>query len=172
MLAERAALFTPTASTSTVATSKTASSEAASSELVGAVTGYRLPDATDVLFIWQVVVSERARGLGLAKAMLLELVNRCAASGCHRLETTITRDNTASWALFRSLAQALDADLEHQLHFDAEQHFAGNHPSEYLVRIGPIRATSGDSASRTAPPHHGGVPSNRKVPNKTNGEAA
>ncbi|WP_115896276.1 diaminobutyrate acetyltransferase [Marinomonas pollencensis] len=106
--------------------------------LVGFVSGYLIPASTDTLFIWQVAVSETVRGKGLAKRMLNEILSRSACSQVRFIETTITQANAGSWALFRSLAKALNAPLEESVKFDQETHFKGKHDSEYLVRIGPF----------------------------------
>src|SRR5699024_2550897 len=46
------------------------------SDLVGFISGYIPPKQQNVLFIWQVAVHEKARGQGLAKRMLAEIVDR------------------------------------------------------------------------------------------------
>ncbi|MHC5068213.1 MAG: GNAT family N-acetyltransferase, partial [Planctomycetota bacterium] len=43
-------------------------------DLIGAVTAYRVPDDPTTLFVWQVAVSDAARGQGLAGRMLQFLV--------------------------------------------------------------------------------------------------
>ena len=74
-------------------------------QLVGFVSGYLVPDVHQhTWFVWQVAVDESARGVGLAKQMLLEVLDRPHMASTDYIETSITRDNQASWALFRSLA--------------------------------------------------------------------
>lgn len=107
-------------------------------QLVGFVSGYLIPSRLDTLFVWQVAVDQSARGVGLAGKMLAELLAREACSGVRFIETTITQDNKASWALFERLAKTLNAPLERSVMFDKSTHFAGRHDSEMLVRIGPI----------------------------------
>ncbi len=107
-------------------------------ELVGFISGYIIPEKPDTLFIWQVAVSNAARGKGLAISMLEEILNRDACKGVSYLETTITQANDASWALFRKLARNLSADITDQTVFYEKQHFNGQHESEQLVRIGPF----------------------------------
>ena len=46
-------------------------------EIVGWISGYMIP-AKEELFIWQVAVGAGARGLGLGRKMLLELIERDA----------------------------------------------------------------------------------------------
>ncbi|HEY8570284.1 diaminobutyrate acetyltransferase [Microbulbifer sp.] len=109
-------------------------------ELVGFISGYLVPERPDTLFIWQVAVAEQGRGLGLAGRMLREILARPACTQVRHLETTITPDNAASWALFRSLARRLDAKCADSVMFDRERHFNGQHDSEILLRIGPFAA--------------------------------
>jgi L-2,4-diaminobutyric acid acetyltransferase len=56
------------------------------------------------------------------------------------LETTITAENKASWALFTRLARRLEAELNKIDYLDKQTHFQGDHESESLVRIGPFNA--------------------------------
>lgn len=106
--------------------------------LVGFISGYRVPERPDALFIWQVAVDESVRGIGLASQMLLHILNRPACDGIRYLETTITEDNQPSWALFKSLAKRLDAEVQSSIWLDKKIHFDGQHDSESLVRIGPF----------------------------------
>jgi L-2,4-diaminobutyric acid acetyltransferase len=110
--------------------------------LVGFVSGYIVPDRPDTLFIWQVAVSESARGVGLASRMLSDILSRAGCNAVEYLETTITQDNKASWALFESLAKNRSAPLQRLDWMDKETHFSGLHDSETLVRIGPFIRTT------------------------------
>ena len=105
-------------------------------ELLGFISAYRKPAQSDILFVWQVVVGHSARGQGLAKAMLNNLVSRDPKPLF--LETTITRDNLASRALFSRFARDLNCALEELPMFDERIHFNGEHASEFLIRLGPI----------------------------------
>lgn len=107
-------------------------------ELAGFISGYLVPGRPDTLFIWQVAVAQEARGLGLAGRMLREILSRSGCAQVRYLETTITPDNEASWALFRSLARKLKAECNESVMFDRERHFGGRHDSEMLLRIGPF----------------------------------
>ncbi len=107
-------------------------------ELLGAITGYRPPQQPDTLFIWQVAVSDKARGEGLARRMLNHIVDRQACDGVQFMETTVTGDNRASWALFESFARQREAQIERGVLFERERHFRGAHDSEILARIGPF----------------------------------
>lgn len=109
---------------------------------VGFISGYIIPDRTNTLFIWQVAVSEPARGCGLASRMLAHILARPYCADIRYLETTITENNSASWALFKSHAQASNADLQSLPWMDKDIHFQGQHESETLVRIGPFACQS------------------------------
>jgi len=111
-------------------------------KLVGFISGYLVPGRPDTLFIWQVAVAEQARGQGLAGKMLQNILARQNDSQVSFLETTITKSNQASWALFTSLAKQLNTDIHSSVMFDKEKHFNGQHDSEELVRIGPFNTAS------------------------------
>ncbi|WP_439509839.1 diaminobutyrate acetyltransferase [Marinimicrobium koreense] len=110
-------------------------------ELVGFVSGYVEPNKPDTLFVWQVVIAEAARGKGLAKRMLKHLLGREACAEVRYIETTITPDNEASWALFRSLARDLDTELNSEVFFERNTHFGGEHDDEHLLVIGPFQTS-------------------------------
>ena len=104
-------------------------------KVVGWISGYRLPYDPETLFVWQVAVSDVARGEGLAKRMLGRLLDRDDCAGVTRLQTTITRDNDASWGLFKSFARGEDAQFDAQAHFTRDTHFRGYHATEHMVTI-------------------------------------
>lgn len=108
-------------------------------DIVGAISGYLVPERPDTLFIWQVAVCESMRGLGLALKMVHYLIGQTACNAVSYIETTITEDNTASWKLFDKVAALVAADMDSSVWMDKTRHFAGQHASEKLVRIGPIK---------------------------------
>jgi L-2,4-diaminobutyric acid acetyltransferase len=110
-------------------------------QIAGWVSGHIIPDS-DELFVWQVAVSPEARGLGLGKRMLTELIERDACSDARLLKTTITRDNAASWALFKSFARSMGSTLEDEPHFERDAHFEGQHATEHMVTVSLPRATT------------------------------
>jgi len=107
-------------------------------ELLGFISGYIIPERKNTLFIWQVAVSDASRGRGLARDMLQHILERSQCSDVSYLETTITESNQASWALFESLSKRLQTRLERSVMFDRDDHFAGDHATEYLARLGPF----------------------------------
>ncbi len=110
----------------------------AGESLVGFVSAYIIPDKPNTLFVWQVAISEQARGQGLAQRMLLELIDRPNLSKIRFIETTITEHNRPSWKLFERLTATLNCQLLKSNFFDKQLHFNGQHDSEILVRIGPF----------------------------------
>jgi diaminobutyrate acetyltransferase len=103
-------------------------------EPAGFVTGYFRPDAPTTLMVWQVAVTEAARGHGLASRMLDELVARTNAQA---LETTIVAHNEASLRLFASFAKRYGATEEITPLITAEMYPDG-FDTEYLHRIAPL----------------------------------
>ncbi|MFN3714734.1 MAG: diaminobutyrate acetyltransferase [Alcanivoracaceae bacterium] len=110
-------------------------------ELVGFISAYIPPKQQSTLFIWQVAVDEKARGLGLASRMLAELLDRDECHQVQYIDTTITPDNEASWALFRRFADKRRYRTETFILFDSRLHFSGAHKDEHLLRIGPFNRT-------------------------------
>ena len=76
-------------------------------EIVGFVSGYIVPDQPEHFFVWQVAVAEEARGLSLAKRMILDILSRESCEGVTELHTTITPDNAPSQGVFSSVARHL-----------------------------------------------------------------
>lgn len=114
-------------------------------ELLGWISAYRPPQEPATLFVWQVAVHERARGLGLARRMLFSLLERPALAGVEYIKTTVTPDNDASRAMFRSFAKRAGAGISESAGFDESRHFRGRHASEKLLTIGPLRRARGQS---------------------------
>ena len=112
-------------------------------DLVGFISGYIPPKKPKTVFVWQVAVHEKGRGQGLAKRMLKAIVSRQELSHISSIETTITADNDASWALFRSFARDMGAELTFKEHFTKDVHFGGQHDSEILLHIGPFSTKPG-----------------------------
>ncbi|WP_426186531.1 diaminobutyrate acetyltransferase [Microbacterium sp. TWP3-1-2b2] len=109
----------------------------------GFVIGYRRPADPSCLFIWQVAVDERFRGLGLAGRMLDDLLHdRTTPPAVRTLQTTITDDNVASQQTFRSLARRWnDAPMTVTPLFESAHLMhpsdAAHHEPERLYEIGP-----------------------------------
>jgi L-2,4-diaminobutyric acid acetyltransferase len=107
-------------------------------EILGFISGYLPPDRANVLFVWQVAVHPDARGRGLARHMLGELLARPALKGVQFIETTVSPDNLASRRVFAGIAEACAAPVtEHSL-FPAQLFGSADHDDEPLLRIGPL----------------------------------
>ena len=104
----------------------------------GYISGYLEPAKDDTLFIWQVVVKKERQKQGLAKSMLLSLLNRSDLSQVHYLETTVNPSNAASRSLFYSLADLLNTDCRESTFFSGPDFGDQVHEEEILYRIGPF----------------------------------
>jgi L-2,4-diaminobutyric acid acetyltransferase len=114
--------------------------------VVGFVSGYRPPRDPAVLFVWQVAVDSAARGHGLARRLILDILDRDECASVAWIHTTVTPGNGASRAMFSRLADSLGTDITVRPHFDKHVHLAGQADSEELFRIGPFtpRGTTGE----------------------------
>ncbi len=102
---------------------------------LGWISGHIKPETPEAFFVWQVAVHADARGLGLGKRMLKALLDRQICRATRKLETTITRDNAASWGLFQSFARDMGGELTEAPHYEREAHLGGHHATEHLVTI-------------------------------------
>jgi len=116
-------------------------------QLLGFISGYLIPESPDTLFIWQVAVAPAGRRRGLALRMLKGILERPACERVEFVHTTVNPDNTASRLLFGALARDFEAPLRESVLFDRKTHFAGAHPDELLLNIGPLRRPSAFSGS-------------------------
>ncbi|GGH20801.1 diaminobutyrate acetyltransferase [Cribrihabitans marinus] len=101
----------------------------------GWVSAYVIPDDPETVFVWQVAVSEDARGTGLGSLMLRELVSRDECADVTRMQTTITSNNDASWSLFRRFARSQRTKLDVQPYYTQALHFRDRHETENMVTI-------------------------------------
>ncbi len=107
-------------------------------QITGFISGYLKPDNHDTLFIWQVVVSKKARGNKIGGNMLSELLNRKALSNINYVETTVTPSNKSSKAMFQAFAKNVNADIKEEILFEKTSFGNGDHEDEVLLRIGPF----------------------------------
>lgn len=112
--------------------------------LDGLITGYHPPNRPDVLFVWQVAVSDSVRGTGLAATMLDELTRRVLVERHGHpitVEATVAPSNSASRALFHAFARRHGVPITEHSRFAAEHLTADEaHEDEPVLRIGPIAA--------------------------------
>jgi len=107
-------------------------------KVIGFISAYIVPSSADTLFIWQVAVSETARGQGIGLQMLNHILSRPQCEEINFVQTTITESNEASWGLFKKLASQLDVPLNKQVMFDKKEHFKNEHDTEILASVGPL----------------------------------
>ncbi|KMP10539.1 hypothetical protein UR09_05795 [Candidatus Nitromaritima sp. SCGC AAA799-A02] len=107
-------------------------------KLMGFATGFRDPNKPEILFIWQVAVSDDFRNGGVAKAMLNHILQRNFSPPIQFLEVTIAPSNKASQALFQSLANELNCSIENESLISADLFPENGHEPESLFRIGPL----------------------------------
>jgi diaminobutyrate acetyltransferase len=103
----------------------------------GFIAGFRPPDRMDSVFVWQIAVDERARGRGIAGAMLNGLLERLSPA-VQYLEATVAPSNEASQRTFRKVARDLDARCVETVLFPGDRFGGPSHEDEVLFRIGPI----------------------------------
>lgn len=106
-------------------------------QIVGALLAYKQPQASDKLFIWQVVIARKFRGQRVASRMLEELFKRLEPT-INFVEATVNPGNIASTALFESFARKRKANIEKSLLFSSNHFGEQNHEEEHLFRIGPL----------------------------------
>ncbi|WP_041726611.1 diaminobutyrate acetyltransferase [Desulfurispirillum indicum] len=107
-------------------------------DAAGFISGYTLPEHPDILFIWQVAVSAKARGRQLATRMLEHIICRKRATAVRFLHTTISPSNIPSQKLFSAIARTFKAPMRER-EFLAGEVFAEGHEAEVLYEIGPLQ---------------------------------
>lgn len=103
-------------------------------QALGFVTAYRLPEQPATLFIWQIAVAEHARGHGLAKQMLKHFTKLAWFSTINQVVCTISPNNIASNALFKSFASELGGQVRIKP-FLTSTHLGISHDDEPYVMI-------------------------------------
>lgn len=105
----------------------------------GFLQGFRPPKNPDALFVWQIAVAERFRGMGLAGRLLQELAGRM---GVRYVEATVAPDNLASQKLFRGFARRMECECQENPYIETEHFPDSGHPAEPYFRIGPLQPQS------------------------------
>lgn len=105
-------------------------------QVVGFVSAYFRPDKKDSLFVWQVAVSVKARGQGLGKQLLYNLLkNQQHRPTVTELCCTISPSNKASQNLFQSFAEQYRLSINIET-FLEEKHFDHlGHEAEELYSL-------------------------------------
>lgn len=106
--------------------------------IIGFVTAFIRQSDPEVLFVWQIAVSESHRGKGIADSLLQRLISSKCCEEVRFVETTISPGNTASQQLFAKFAEGLRASRVSVEGFSSHLFPGEVHEDEHLVRIGPI----------------------------------
>lgn len=106
--------------------------------VIGFVSGFRQPERPAVWFVWQICVDGSARGQGIGRRMLEEVLARPANRDIRYMEATVSPSNASSNALFHRLAQDLNAECTVTEGFSSGLFPGSAHEDEPLLRIGPI----------------------------------
>lgn len=106
--------------------------------MVGFVSGFIPQKQPDTLFIWQIAVAGTERGRGLARTLLMKILEQPACADLQYLECTVTPSNKPSTRLFRSIARELGTELHIKSGFDGDLFPEDGHEGERLFRIGPF----------------------------------
>ena len=107
-------------------------------QVVGFVSGFIPENQPKTLFIWQVAVSQKARGLGIGTSMLKRLLSRPICRNVRYLETTVSPSNAPSEAMFRRIARDLATELKVAGEISAGLFPGHDHEPERVFRIGPF----------------------------------
>lgn len=116
---------------------------------VGFLVGYEPPTDPGCYFVWQIAVAADARGQGLARRMIDDVLDERPGRYTH-LAASFTPDNEASQRLFRGLVRKRLTAAEESLQFAADA-FPEPHEAEYLIRIGPFAAPAAPDATQGEP---------------------
>ena len=108
-----------------------------SGEILGFLSAFIKPCTSNCLFVWQVCVSSKAQGLGIAKRMINYILT--STPEIKFIETTIGPSNKASDALFRAIAKMHDARVSTSVFLDHNEFTLGAHETELLYKIGPFK---------------------------------
>lgn len=125
-------------------------------EVVGFLTGFREQRSPETVFFWQLAVDDSQRGTGLARTMVDTLTTRVAEQGARYITLSVTPDNHASNALFRSLAERWNVQLTTSWLFEKDVFPSETtHEPEQHFRIGPFPGHRRDGRHA---PRHGTIP--------------
>jgi len=106
--------------------------------MVGFVSGFIPKQKPDTLFIWQIAIAGTERGRGLARTLLLKILDQPSCADLHYIECTVTPSNQPSTRLFRSVAKELGTECRIEDGFEGELFPEDGHEGERLFRIGPF----------------------------------
>jgi L-2,4-diaminobutyric acid acetyltransferase len=106
-------------------------------KVIAFVSGFIKPTNKNCLFIWQVAIDEGYRGKGFGIELIEFLLNQ--NKDVNTIETTITKNNTASRRMFQKIVEKYETEISEGALFDKEEDFSSEHDSEILITIGPLK---------------------------------
>ena len=104
-------------------------------DIVGWISAYLPPFDPESLYVWQIAVSKKARGLGVAHRMLLDLMNRDICDGVRRLQISIRFDDPDGWEFIQRYADIRGASMAVQANYLRDVSASGLQPTEHLVTV-------------------------------------
>lgn len=105
-------------------------------QIIGFVSGYRIPNETEKLFIWQVAVNSAFRGQNLAMNLILDITKRQTLP-IHYIISTVSPSNSASARVFEKVAHFFKTTLTYNTLFAIDD-FLDAHEEEVQFCIGPF----------------------------------
>ncbi len=116
-------------------------------KVVGFISGYIRPDASQTLFVWQVAVATSMRGKKLAKELLRTLIkNQAHRAQVDTLSTTISPSNTSSQNFFINFAKSFNLEISQENYLEADHFGEDEHEAELLYTFS---ATKGRTVSES-----------------------
>lgn len=109
-------------------------------QIVGWMAAYKLPHDLETLFVWQLIVSEDERGLGLGSLMINSALNRDICEGVERVQTAIEADDGDTWRSFKRFAHSKNTDLNVETDYTHSLHKSKLDASECIVTV-PLPVT-------------------------------
>lgn len=106
-------------------------------EVVGFISGYIVPQNSETLFIWQVVVDEKMRGQNVANKILKAILSFENMKEIKYIHTTVSPSNKPSQRVFEKLADSFNTQMKNSTMF-AKEDFIHGHEDEVLYEIGPL----------------------------------
>lgn len=111
-------------------------------EIKAFLSAYRIPNAPENLFVWQVAVDASLRGQGMAGRLIDSVLTRPVCEGVTHLQTTVSPSNTSSRRVFERFAQKRRAGWQEEVFLSREMFGGEEHEEEILFRIGPLERNS------------------------------
>ena len=109
-------------------------------QIVGWMAAYKLPHDLETLFVWQLVVSEDERGVGLGSLMINSALKRDIGEDVERVQTAIKSDDLDTWSFFKRFAHSKNADLNVVSDYTHSLHKSKLDASECIVTV-PLPVT-------------------------------